>query len=153
MFNIKSKFKSKTEYSKKRQIDESHDEKEYNCSGCDFQATTQFQLNKHINLKHRMKGQMTEDVIKCKHCDDQFSAIWNLMNHRKEKHGNFVRQCKNYQDKKCIYTSETCWWRHENVKIDLNLTIKCFICSEIFETKSQMMQNTHSTSFEACKDK
>ena len=138
---IKSKFKSKTEYSQKRQIEESHDEKEYNCSGCDFQATTQLQLNKHTNLKHRMKGQLTEEVIKCKHCGDQFSAIWNLMNHRKEKHENFVRPCKNYQDGKCIRTSETCWWRHENVKIVQNLTIKCFICNEIFETKSQMMQH------------
>ena len=136
-----SEFKREQTPALKRHIDESHVEKEYNCDECPFQGTTQFQLNKHLNLKHRMKGHDTEEVIKCKHCDDQFSAIWNLMNHRKLKHINTVRQCQNYQSGKCRFTSEKCWWRHDPVVTEQSSTIKCFNCGESFTSKSEMMKH------------
>ena len=60
-----------------------------------------------------MEGQKMEEVIKCKHCSEQFSAIWNLMSHRKQAHRNAVAFCKNKIEDKCKFTSETCWWSHE----------------------------------------
>ena len=98
-------------------------------------------MNKHTNLKHRIKGHDTEEVIKCKHCDEPFSAIWNLMNHRKLKHINTVRQCENYQSGKCHFTSEKCWWRHDSTVIEQSSTIKCFNCGESFTSKSEMMKH------------
>ena len=88
-----------------------------------------------------MEGHNPEEVIKCKHCDEQFSAIWNLMNHRKVKHIDTVRQCRNFLSGNCNFTSETCWWRHELTVMLQNSTIKCFNCGEIFKTKSEMMKH------------
>ena len=139
---LKRDFESKNKSGKISPLDEHHDEKEFNCDGCDFQATTQIQLNKHTNLKHRTKEQMTEDVIKCKHCDDQFSDIWSLMNHRKLKHADLVAQCKNIKlNGECRFTSEKCWWNHDSKKSNQNAVIQCYICKESFTSKSEMMKH------------
>ena len=139
---IKRNSRSKIKSNNVSHVDEHVDEKEFNCNGCDFQATTQLQLNKHTNLKHRTKEQMTDEVIKCKHCDDQFSDIWSLMNHRKLKHAHLVAQCKSITlNGKCRFTSEKCWWSHDTKKTDHNLAIKCFICDKSFTSKSEMMKH------------
>ena len=76
----KCPFQAKTQMQINNHIDEHHIEKQFNCEECPFQGSTQMQLNKHTNMKHRSEGQTMEDVIKCKHCSEQFSEIWNLMN-------------------------------------------------------------------------
>ena len=80
-------------------------EEDFNCDKCAFQGTTQLQLNKHLNLKHLFTEQKKE-VIKCRHCDQQFSEKWNLMNHRKLKHIETVAYFMNSLEGKCIFTQE-----------------------------------------------
>ena len=41
-----------------------------------------------------------------------FEEKANLMIHRKIKHTRLVAQCKNYEEGKCSYTSESCYWMH-----------------------------------------
>ena len=81
-------------------------------------------------------------VIECRSCDDQFSDIWSLMNHRKLKHAQLVAQCKSIiLNGKCRFTSEKCWWNHDAKKSDQNSAFKCFICDEVFTSKSEMMKH------------
>jgi len=66
-------------------------EKYFTCLQCDFQGTKQFELNKHMNLKHSINNEL--ETIKCYHCDSQYSSKWNLMNHRKSVHPNIIAHC------------------------------------------------------------
>ena len=149
---VKCNFKTHTQMHLNEHIEEKHIE--FNCEECPFQATAQVELNKHINLKHRSKGQKLEDVIKCKHCDEQFSAIWNLMYHRKQAHRNTVAFCKNKLADICKFTSEKCWWNHERNNSVQNITIiECFICNQTFGTKSEMMvhrKKVHASLVKMC---
>ena len=76
--------------------------------------------------KHIMcfKKEMEEDhfhtrnseVFKCNICDKTFSDKSQFMKHRKTKHVEMVKSCKNGE---CIYKNE-CWFRHdfEDIKED-----------------------------------
>ena len=88
-------------------------EEEFNCTKCDFQATSNIELDKHINLKHTTydKDKRFHD-IKCKNCGEQFGNKRNLMNHRKSNHSNTVAPCRNNLVGKCTFTDEMCWWKH-----------------------------------------
>ena len=112
-------------------------EEEFNCEECFQQYTSQTLLNKHINLTHRLKDQILEEVIRCKYCGEQFGEKWNMMNHRKQEHPNTVALCKNNLENKCKHSSEMCWWKHE--ARNSVTEISCFICSETFKTKGAMM--------------
>ena len=92
-----------------------------------LQGTKQFELNKHINLKHSADDNKVE-TIKCYHCDMQFSSRWSLMNHRKSNHPNNIASCKNFQDGKCSFAENMCWWSHEKNESDSKV-FKCFNCS------------------------
>ena len=136
----KSNILETKEKEKEKHFDEKYEELQYNCEECPFQGTTQIQLNKHFNLKHMMKGQTMKEVIQCKHCNEQFSAIWNLMSHRKQEHPNTVAFCKNKPIGTCRFNADTCWWRHEEKETGQQVGgIKCFICNQNFETKADMM--------------
>ena len=149
---VKCDFKTQTQKHLNEHIDEKH--VEFNCEECPFQATKQLELNKHINLKHRSKGQTMEDVIVCKHCGEQFSEIWNLMNHRKQFHRSTVAFCKNKILDTCRFTSEKCWWNHERNDSSQNTNIvECFICNQTFKTKSAMMihrKHNHANLVKTC---
>ena len=110
-------------------------DKEFNCRECDFQGTNQIELNKHMNLKHR-KGE-TAGIIYCRNCGEGFSTKWNLMNHRKSKHSDNIAYCRNFIDGNCPYSDEMCWWNHKNI----DESIKCFICGNIFESKTVLMSH------------
>ena len=128
-------------------------EKEFNCDGCDYQGTTRFQLNKHKNLKHIEKDQPKNEVIRCRNCDEQFSEKWNLMYHRKQKHIQFVAYCKKKIEGNCPFSDEKCWWNHQNKNKASPLEIECFICGEIFESKSSLMRHRklkHPTLVKRC---
>ena len=114
-----------------------HIEEEYNCHECPYQATARRELNKHINLKHRLKNEMTEDVIHCKYCDEQFAEKWSLMNHRKQKHPNTVAACQQNMENRCKFSSEKCWWNHEFRNISSEMS--CFNCSQTFKTRGELM--------------
>ena len=129
----KSNYKTKSRVQLNSHIN--HTEPEHNCKDNDFQATTQLQLNKHKNLKHIPKGQKLEEVIQCRYCEQQFSEIWNLMNHRKKEHKSTVALCRNKLANKCRFDSEKCWWNHEKT----SNSFECFICNQTFVTKNEMM--------------
>ena len=114
-----------------------HTEVEYNCNDCPYQGTTQRQLNNHINVKHRLESDRTEDVFNCKYCGEQFGEKWNLMYHRKLKHLNTVASCQKNKENKCRHSSEMCWWNHDAP--NSNIEISCFNCSKTFNKKGEMM--------------
>ena len=105
------------------------EEKEYNCTGCDFQGTTENILEKHIKVKH---------MITCRICDESFQSKPSLMLHRKQKHADFVATCRNFKENKCQFTDLKCWWSHR-LKQTVSEEVKCFICDEKFENKTNMM--------------
>ena len=147
----KCALKTKNKVQQDSHVNRNHTEPEFNCKDCDFQATTQLQLNKHKNLKHIPKGQMQEEVIKCRYCGQQFSEVWNLMSHRKKEHKNTVAFCKNKLLDKCPFDSEKCWWNHE--KNSNTNTIECFICNQTFSTKNEMMlhrKTNHAEMVQKC---
>ena len=124
-------------------------EKEFNCPECFFQGTKLIELNKHMSLKHG-KGESNATGIKCRNCGDVFSEKWSLMNHRKNKHSNTVAQCRNFLDGNCTYQEDVCWWNHIKNQYE---GIKCFIWSEIFDTKTNLMRhrkNNHIMSVRMC---
>ena len=148
----KSKFQSTSEQSFKTHTKTNHiEEEEFNCNDCPYQATAQLQLNKHINLKHRLANQMTEEVIYCKHCGEQFAEKWSLMNHRKQNHLSTVAFCKNNLKNDCRYSNEMCWWRHEGTENSGQTS--CFNCDKRFKTKGEMMihrKKEHITEVRIC---
>ena len=123
-------------------------EKEYNCHDCYFQGTKQMELEKHINLKH--KKVEAEGSISCRSCGEGFMTKWNLMNHRKSKHSEIFAYCRNFTNGNCPYSDEMCWWNHSKKQ---NESIKCFICSKTFESRTQLMSHRkidHSNLIKAC---
>ena len=114
-------------------------EKQFNCNECDFQGTREIELNKHINIKHRVHGGNTTGMIVCRNCGEQFTTKWNLMYHRKEVHSSTVGFCRNNLQGRCIYTEKMCWWSHVEKVEEIDLTIRCFMCNKTFETRSEMM--------------
>ena len=117
-------------------------EVEYNCKECDFQGTSEMLLNKHINLKHRIPTAKTGmTIIKCRNCGDEFEDKRNFMNHRKSKHLNALAMCNNYAEGKCNYSSTACWWNHNQEGSSPAKDIKCFICSNIFGSKEELMMH------------
>ena len=117
-------------------------EEEFNCMKCAYQGNSHFQLQKHINLKHTNdeNAVVTAEHIKCRICGEDFEEKANLMIHRKIKHKNFVARCKNYEERNCSYTSESCWWIHET-KNSMSEGIQCYVCSKTFNTKAEMMRH------------
>ena len=106
-------------------------ESEFNCRECDFQATKEIELNKHMNLKHRIPGNVINGTIKCRNCVEQFTSKWNLMTHRKYIHLQTVAMCRNKLEGKCDYSDEMCWWNHNDNKSNSAPT-NCYVCSEVF---------------------
>ena len=71
---------------------------------------------------------------------------------RKEKHLFSVAPCKNNKEGKCPFSSFRCWWNHEEIQ-NLPDNIKCFVCNESFENKTEMMahrKKEHSSLIRKC---
>ena len=102
---------------------------EFNCTECDFQASSQIILSKHTNLKHRQENEHSKDTYKCKHCTEQFSAIWNLNCHVGDKHG-VKEPCKYFKQGRCSFPDNICWKKHE-VTQSVMTTEKNFKCRRV----------------------
>ena len=114
-------------------------DQEFNCEECDYQGTRKMELKKHINLKHTMKDTYMEGTLKCRNCGEQFSAKWNLMQHRKSMHLNSVAYCRNKIEGNCVFSDDICWWNHAKKVVEEN--VKCYICNETFDCKAHMMNH------------
>ena len=117
-------------------------EEQYNCIDCDFQGSSQFQLRKHINLKHVVNESSSKDMIKCRNCGEEFTEKWRLMNHRKSEHISSVALCRNNIEGNCKFAADMCWWNHaDQYQKQSNLVdlIECYVCNETFGNKPEMM--------------
>jgi hypothetical protein len=115
---------------------------EYNCTECFFQGSSDGELSKHINTKHRIKDSNMGGSLKCRNCGESFSSKSNLMKHRKDKHLITVAYCKNNLNARCPYSSTMCWWNHSDPDKDLSREedgIRCFICAQTFQSEGTMM--------------
>ena len=52
------------------------------------------------------------EIFCCKFCDKEFSNQSTLLIHRKRYHANTVPLCRSYLSGSCVYTNETCWFKH-----------------------------------------
>ena len=86
-------------------------------------------------------GQKNEEVIKCRHCNQQFGEKWNLMTHRKLKHIETVAYCQKKLEGKCSFSDELCWWKHTGDQHSTEENIECFICHNTFESKPNLMRH------------
>ena len=101
-------------------------EGEFNCVECDYQATLEDQLNKHILLKHRLQ---------CRNCEKIFETKPKLLIHRKQEHYDLVAVCKKGKD--CNFL-EKCWWKHNETYEN---KIECYFCELSFDTKGGVMMH------------
>ena len=62
------------------------------------------------NQKQRL-GQT--GVLECYTCRGEFRSYHNLMTHRKEEHP-FHKKCRYYLKGECAYSSDECWYLHED---------------------------------------
>ena len=124
---------------------------EFNCQECDFQASSQIILSKHMNLRHREMPEQTDDTHKCTECGEQFSALWNHNNHVRDIHG-VKEDCAYFKRGKCKYPDRVCWKKHtQNVHINSSThavvterntpppDVECYICKNKFKTKRERM--------------
>ena len=115
----------------------------YNCDQCSFQSTKSVTLSKHLNTKHRTIEEQTNAVFRCTECDMQFSAKWNLMNHKMEKH-EITDICEYFLKGTCRFMPpKKCWALHTKPtsKSSDKEAITCYVCKDRFNTRNGMMQH------------
>ena len=115
---------------------------QWNCNNCDFQASTRTILMNHCkkspghqpcNQKQRL-GQT--GVVECYTCKEEFKSYHDLMNHRKKAHPS-KKKCRYYIKGECNFSSEECWYIHENVvkedsSTHQNSDMECYVCKNTF---------------------
>ena len=57
---------------------------------------------------------VSSSMIVCKICNEQFNSKHNLMSHRKQKHIESVKQCRDHLQNTCRRGEGRCWYKHEN---------------------------------------
>ena len=156
---LKCDFQNKSNDLMKKHMELVHEEKskdsEFNCTGCDYQGTEERQLQKHIYLKHTLEGRLQENKFVCNNCGDKFPGKMNLLSHRKSRHGETVAVCRKYLEGRCHFSSEKCWWNHKDKDQTKGTSVSCYVCSEMFETKTKMMvhrKSTHRELVSTCKN-
>ena len=117
-----------------------HDrDEQFNCIQCDFQGTSKLQIKKHIDVRHTRKNMNMGEIIECKYCGKQFKERANFMLHRKSEHPRTVAGCRNLSEGKCNFSEESCWWSHSKQQNIDSEGIECFICSESFGNRPDLM--------------
>ena len=125
---------------------------QWNCDQCDFQANTRVILMNHCKLaqghqpskQNQRLGQT--GVIKCYTCNGEFRSYHNLMSHRKEEHPSH-KKCRYYLKGECAFSSEDCWYLHEDKVSNANSSpnnvteFQCFVCKNTFMSKYDLMQH------------
>ena len=75
------------------------------------------------------------------------------MTHRKVNHPGTIALCKNYAAGGCPFSSNGCWWRHNQQQKSGTENVDCFICGVTFKTRSEMMRHRklyHSKAVRQC---
>ena len=116
---------------------------EWNCVECFFQGSSNIELIKHTNLKHKKTDEQIPGTLKCNDCNEQFSSKWSLMNHRKEHHPS-ENTCKYFLQSSCKFTADICWFKHDVTKNNSQINsqlVACYVCKETFKNKNEMMKH------------
>ena len=135
-----------------------HEDKEWNCESCSFQANSSNELMNHLKETGHQPSKKIQDpkskITQCYTCKEEFASYWNLMNHRKQKHPS-NRTCKYFLKKECVH-GVNCWYRHDepmetdpvvNQSRNSKANINCQICDKRFETVHSLRthkMNEHS---------
>ena len=104
-------------------IESSHDDQEWTCNDCSFQAHSSDELRNHLRLTGHQPSRKLQDsksqIITCYTCKKEFLSYWSLMNHRKKEHPS-NKTCRYFIKNQCIHGAN-CWYRHdEPMDIDLS---------------------------------
>ena len=125
-----------------KHVEQVHDrDLEFNCNECYFQGTSKNELEKHFFIKHTVEGRLQSSKIICNNCGESFPSKTNLLSHRKSKHGETVAICRKYLEGRCPFSIEKCWWNHKQMGETKASSFNCYVCSETFGTKTNMMQH------------
>ena len=71
-----------------------------------------------MEMKHSKHG-----GIECRICGQHFVEKRQFMVHRKNNHNDAVAFCRNESEGRCIFSSEKCWWKHDEANM---VQIECF---------------------------
>ena len=125
---------------------------QWNCDQCSFQANTRAVLMNHCkqtqgHLPSNQKQRVGQTgVLECYTCKGEFRSYHNLMKHRKEEHPSH-KKCRYYLKGECAFSSEECWYLHED-KVDSDNHVsntatefQCFVCNNIFISKYDLMKH------------
>ena len=61
-----------------------------------------------------------EQSIKCYVCGETFDCKSNMMKHRKIAHSSIIVPCNKFNEKKCRFNDNSCWFKHQDDEKDLN---------------------------------
>ena len=59
-----------------------------------------------------METSKTSATYECKFCKNIFGSKGEFMRHRKEKHPQVVRNCREDIEGSCRFSNEECWYHH-----------------------------------------
>ena len=114
-------------------------------------ACRNFQSGKCIYTSDKCWFQHSEHIseeFQCKFCEQYFPNHSEVLNHRKKHHQNSVPLCRHYSNGSCVYTNETCWFRHAektedvtNNKNQNRCTENEHLDKEVIEKLFKMMEN------------
>ena len=80
--------------------------KKFVSDNCDFSAEKCW-------WSHEKKKEIKKTQIDCFICGEIFKSIRDIMVHKKTTHKTVVKPCKMFQQNKCRFKSESCWFVHE----------------------------------------
>ena len=61
---------------------------------------------------HTDKGNLSENV-QCFICSKTYKSKGEMMKHRKKEHRSVVKFCDKFQEGKCGFQDDFCWFRHD----------------------------------------
>ena len=73
---------------------------------CWWRHTDETDIKKHV-------GNHITEIIRCYLCQKQFENKRTMMIHRKKEHIGAVKNCYEFQENKCRFSSEDCWFHHK----------------------------------------
>ena len=92
------------------------------CNRCDFEAADGYELDGHVWSEH---DDQDDEQISCRYCTEMFTEVKDLMVHTKVKHAARVSVCRNFENDRCSYGEEKCWFSHNKEE---HKPINCGIC-------------------------
>ena len=141
-----------------------NDLKYFKCTDCSFQDPDRkvFVNHRKIHtLRPGLEGPLRNN-FNCRNCSESFESMWQIKNHRRDTHREFLPPCRYDLEDNCIFPADQCWFRHgsaqrrnptqetENTQI-ISRAFRCNNCNEAFRTLAEVMRHRKISHPEACK--